>query len=248
MGLFSFQGKISLGDRLPNGKLSKPLWCGNVPKCTLQLATETTDKTESFSGNRLQYGRLVRGKTATLSLTLDEWLVHTLAQALYAKTIEVASGTVSAEVLPTGLVAGDFVKLDKPFVSSLAITDSAGTPATVPGANYNLESPNGGLVKLLDVGSFVQPFKAAYSYAQGKTFTLFGQTPPERYFLLDGINTETGEPVIVHLYRVRFDPATDLELITDEYGSLPLTGSVLYDPLAALDSNLGGFGKIEQKV
>lgn len=248
MSLFSFQGKVLLGDRLPNGKLSKPIWCGNVPTCQLQLKTDSTDKTESFSGNRLQYGRLQKGKTATLNLTFDEWLSKNLTLGLYATELSVAAGSATGESLPTGLVAGDQVKLDHPFVSSLVITDSAGIPATVPAANYSLDSSNAGLVTLKDLGTFVQPFKAAYSYGAAKNLTIFTGTPPERYFLLDGINTETGEPVIVHLYRVRFDPINQLDLITDDYGSLQMVGSVLYDVVNAADANLGGFGKIEQKA
>ena len=97
MSLFSFQGKVSLGDRLPNGKLSKPIWCGNVPTCQLQLKTDTTDKTESFSGNRLQYGRLQKGKTATLNLTFDEWLSKNLTLGLYATELSVAAGSATGE-------------------------------------------------------------------------------------------------------------------------------------------------------
>ena len=248
MSLFSLQGKIYLGDRLPNGKLSKPVWVGNAPTCQLKLTTETSNKTESFSGNRLQYGRLQKGKTAELSLTLDEWLAPNLALGLYATALSVNTGSVTGEALPAGVVAGDLIKLDHPFISALAITDSAGTPATVPGSKWSVESPNSGLMKFSDVATYVQPFKAAYSYAAAQGFTIFTATPPERYFMLDGINTETGEAVIVRLYRVRFDPMGQLDVITDDFGNLPMTGSVLYDVVNGADANLGGFGKIEQQV
>ncbi len=247
MSLFSFQGKVFAGNRLPNGKLEKPVWAGNVPSMTLQLATDSTNKTESFSGNRLQYGRLQRGKTATLNMTFDEWLPQNIALAVWASVLDVAGGSVTGEVLPSGLVAGDRIKLDHPFVSALAITDSAGTPATLAPANYNLESPNAGLIELLDPGALVQPFKAAYTYAGRQSFTMFTAAPPERYILLDGINTETNEPVIVTLYRCKFDPVSDLAFINDEYGNFALSGSVLYDVVNAANANLGGFGRIDQK-
>ncbi|WP_373388989.1 hypothetical protein [Pseudomonas alcaligenes] len=248
MSLFSFQGKVFAGERLSNGKLSKPVWAGNVPAMNLQLATESTNKTESFSGNRLQYGRLQRGKTATLNMTFDEWLPQNIALAIWASELPVVGGSVTGETFPTGLAVGDQVKLDHPFVSALAITDSAGTPATLPPANYSLESANAGLIKLLNLGALVQPFKAAYTYAARTSFTMFTAAPPERYILLDGINTETNEPVIVTLYRCKFDPVSDLGLIHDEYGSFQLSGSVLYDVVNAADANLGGFGRIDQKV
>lgn len=248
MSLFSFQGKVWAGSRLSNGKLSKPLWCGNVSPMTLQMATETTNKMESFSGNRLQYGRLQRGKTATLNLTFDEALPHNLALALWATALDVSGSTVSAETFESGLAVGDFVRLDHPFVSSVVLTDSAGSPVTLTlGTHYRIDSANAGLIEILSLGSLTQPFKAAYSYAGRDSFTLFTAAPPERYILLDGVNTETNEPVIVTLYRCKFDPVSDLPLINDEYGSLALTGSVLYDTVNAADANLGGFGRIDIK-
>lgn len=247
MSLFSFQGKVFAGERLPNGKPGKLTWCGNVPAATLQLATDSTNKTESFSGNRLQYGRLQRGKTATLNMTFDEWLPQNIALAIWASVLDVTGGSVTGEPLPAGLIAGDRVKLDHPFVSSLAITDSAGTPATLPTGNYKLDSANAGLIELLDPGALVQPFKAAYTYANRQSFTMFTDAPPERFVLIDGINTENNEPVIVSLYRTKFDPVSDLAFINDEYGNFALTGSVLYDVVNAANANLGGFGRIDQK-
>lgn len=248
MSLFSFQGKVHAGDRLANGKLAKPVWAGNVPTMTLQLATDSSNKTESFSGNRLQYGRLQRGKTATLNIVFDEWLPQNIALAIWASQLQIAGSTVTGEIFPSSVIAGEYVKLDHPFVSSLVLTDSAGTPATVPTANYELESPNSGLVRIDTLGALTQPFKAAYTYASRTSFTMFTAAPPERYILLDGINTETDEPVIVTLYRCKFDPVSDLAFINDEYGNFTLTGSVLYDVVNARNANLGGFGRIDQKA
>lgn len=249
MSLFSFQGRVYAGERLPNGKLSKPIWLGNVPTMTLQLATETTNKTESFSGNRLQYGRLQRGKTATLNLTFDELLPANLALALWATQLDVVGASVTGESLPTGLAVGDHVKLDHPFVSAVALTDSAGTPASLTlNTHYEVVSANAGLIKMLNLASFTQPFVAAYSYAARDSFTLFTAAPPERYIMLDGVDTETNEAVIVTLYRCRFDPVSDMGLIHDEYGQFPLTGSVLFDTVNAANANLGGFGRLDLKA
>ncbi|MCZ7748512.1 hypothetical protein O8J69_34570, partial [Pseudomonas aeruginosa] len=117
------------------------------------------------------------------------------------------------------LKAGDFVKLDRQFVSSVVLTDSATTPAElVLGTDYRIESPTAGLIELLNVTGKTQPFKAAYASEVATGYTMFTSPPPERYILLDGINTENQEPVIVTLYRCKFDPVGDLALINDEYG------------------------------
>lgn len=247
MSLFSFQGKTWLGERLANGKLSRPVWAGNVPTLSLKTSTETNDKTESFSGNRLQYGRLQKGKKATIDVTFDEWLPQNIALAIWASQLNVVGATVTGETFPNPLAANDYVNLDNPFASGLVITDSASTPATVPASKYKLESSNAGLIQLLDVGGYTQPFKAAYAYAARQSFTMFTTAPPERYLLLDGINTETQEPVLLRLYRCKFDPVADLSFINDDYGNFALTGSVLYDVVNAANANLGGFGRIDQK-
>ncbi len=81
--LFSFQGKVWSGERLANGSLSRPVWAGNVPACSLKLSTSATDKVESFSGKRLQYGRLQKGTTAQIDITFDEWLPKNIAAAIW---------------------------------------------------------------------------------------------------------------------------------------------------------------------
>lgn len=247
--LFSFQGMVWSGERLANGSLSRPVWAGNVPACSLKLSTSATDKVESFSGKRLQYGRLQKGTTAQIDITFDEWLPKNIAAAIWATQVALAADTVTGELLEAGLVAGDFVKLDGNFVSSVVLTDSNPTPATlVAGTDYRVESQNSGLIELLNVTGKTQPIKAAYATAAAEAFTMFTAPPPERYILLDGINTETNEPVIVTLYRCKFDPVSDLAFINEDYGNFQLTGSVLYDELNAANDELGGFGRIVQKT
>ncbi|TBU75198.1 hypothetical protein [Phytopseudomonas daroniae] len=241
--LVSLQGSIYLATRSALGKYQQPVWVGNAPVCTLQLATETTPKNESFSGNRLQIGLLDRSKTATLNLTLDEWLVQNLALGLYANHTPLVGGTVTGESLPANLIEGEFVRLDHPFVDDLELT-SGGDPLVL-GTDYRVHSPAGGLIEIL-AGQATAP-EAAYEYAAVDSLAMFTSRPPERWLYLDGINTETGEAVLVDLYRCKFNPVSELGLIHEEYGSLPLTGAVLYDPLNARDANLGGYGRMITK-
>jgi hypothetical protein len=247
MNSFSFQGKVYLGARLAGGKPGALFWVGDAPKCDVSLQTEAEDQKESYSGNRLTSARLQKGNSASVAMTLNWANSQNLALGLYGTELDVSSGSVSAEVLPTGLVAGDFVVLDHGGVSALVVHDSAGTPATLtPGTDYALDSANGGVVKILNVGSYVQPFKANYTHTASADVSMFTVAPPERYLFLDGVNTVDGTPVRVRLYKVRFDPSSSIPFINDGFGQLELNGSVLYDAEAAADANLGGFGKLEQ--
>jgi hypothetical protein len=241
MSLLSLQGYLRIGTRLGTGKPGPLFWCGNVPEAKLELAEETTDRKESFSGSRLQYGRLGTGKTGTFSGTFDEWTLKNLALGLYSTPLATVGGSATGDTFPNGLVAGDQVRLAKPYASSLVITDSAGSPVTVPGTKYKLTGHNDAIVEMLDVLTYTQPFKAAYTYAGFDSLEVFTQAAPERYVVFDGINTETGEGVLIDIYRVRFDPFKDMGMIHNEYGSLAFTAAVLFDQLNVDAGGKGGY-------
>lgn len=248
MSLFSLQGYVNIAPILAGGAIGPLRWLGNVPEATLNLGADSVDKTESYSGKRLQLGRLTTGVTASLNLTLDEWSSANLALAFQASVANIAAAAATGEEFPDDLVAGDLVRLDHPFASALVITDSAGVPVTVPLANYALEGHGKNRVRILDPGVFTQPFNAAYSYEAAKNVALFSQLGVPVYLQFDAINTETNEPVLLELWRTRFDPVSELGLINAEYGNLPLAGAVLYDQTKEADPLLGGFGRMLQKA
>jgi hypothetical protein len=158
MNSFSFQGKVYLGARLAGGKPGALFWVGDAPKCDVSLQTEAEDQKESYSGNRLTSARLQKGNSASVALTLNWANLKNLAVGLYGTEIDVSSGSVTAEALPTGLTNGAFIALNHGGVSSLVVKDSAGTPATlVPGTDYRLDSANGGVIEILNIGTYVPP-------------------------------------------------------------------------------------------
>jgi len=244
---FSFQGKIYLGERRAGGRPGKLTWVGDAPNCTVTLNTESEDRTESYSGQRLQSARLRKSSTAELALTLNYFNADTLALGLYATVSEVAAGTATEEILPANLLPGSIVALDNPNISDLVLVDSTGAPVTlVEGTHYAIESAQAGTLRMLSVTGLTQPIIAdSYDYAAGKSAAMFTADPPERYFLMDGINTITGERVRAHLYRVQFNPASSIPLINSSFGQLELSGAALFDVDAANDPELGGFGKFD---
>lgn len=249
--LFSLQGYLRTAPILSDGSIGALRWVGNVPEATLQLNTDATDKNESFSGKRLQIGRITTSTTAAFNYTMDYWSSANLALAFNASEQGIAASTVTAEQFPADLIAGDLVRLAHPFVTGLTITDSAsGTPATVPETNVALDSTahSANVARIIDPASFVQPFKAAYSYAAAKNLVLFSQLGKPVYLQFDGINTETDEPVLIEMWKVRHNPIAELALIHQEYGNLAMTSAVLFDTTRDADPALGGFGRLLQKA
>ncbi|NII74205.1 hypothetical protein FHW84_002790 [Dyella sp. SG562] len=246
---FSFQGKIYLAQRGTDGKPLALAWVGDASQLQVKLSVDTDERQESYSGSRLTSVRLIKARKAEFSLTLNYFSKLNLGIALSATPVDVTSGSVTAEPTPTGLVVGDVIALDHKDVSALTITDSSATPKTlVKDVDYAEESLAGGLWRLLSVGTptpYTQPFKNAYTHAAEVRLPAFTGPTPERYLVLDGINTVDDSRVRVRLFRCSFNPTDTLDLITDSLGTLQLSGAVLYDSTNAADSNMGGFGRIE---
>lgn len=244
---FSFQGKVHLGARLAGGKPGALSWVGDAPTCEVSLNTDSETRKESYSGKRLTSAYLQKGTDVSIKLTLNWATADNLVLGLYGTSLAVTSGTVTAEALPSGLAVGNIVALEHGGISAVVVKDSAGTPATLAAnTDYRIDSANGGTLEILNLGSYVQPFKVDYSYTASADVTMFTSDPPERYLLLDGINTVDNSPRRLRLYRVRFNPLATLPLINDGFGQIELSGAVLYDSEAAADASLGGFGKLEQ--
>lgn len=242
---FSFQGKVYLGTRLTGGKPGPLRWVGDAPKCDVSLNTDSETRKESWSGNRLTSAYLQKGTDVTVALTLNWANAENLVLGLYGTQITVASGSVTGEVLPT-VAVGDVVALEHGGISTVVVKDSAGSPVTlVADTDYEIDSANGGTIKFLNLGAYTQPFKVDYAHTASADVTMFTAAPPERYLLLDGVNTLDNSPVRLRLYRTRFNPLSTLPLINDSFGTIELSGAVLYDDEAAADSDLGGFGKME---
>jgi hypothetical protein len=129
-------------------------------------------------------------------------------------------------------------------VSVVVVKDSAGIPATVPAANYSVDS-SFGTITILNPATFVMPLKAEYTYAARETIAFFSQSIQEVAIRFEGVNTADNDTkVLVEIYRVALDPAKELGLITNDFGKFSLEGSALVDPTKADDLVFGRFGRM----
>jgi hypothetical protein len=247
--LFSGRGKIYLATRDSNGNPGGFFFVGEAPKFDVGLETDTEEVQESTSGQDLTILRLRKAKKGTVAITLRDIQKENLKLLLSGASADQGSGSYASsnyDTFPTGLTVGQYVRLAKKNVSTLVIKDSAGTPATlVLDTDYSIVDADRGIVKILSLGAYTQPFKAQYSYAATKAVTMFTGSDSEFFLMFAGINTTTSPhtKADVELYRVSFDPAKALSLITTEVASFDLDGSVLRDAARVDDSAFGGFGR-----
>lgn len=224
----------------------KRIGCGNR---TLKISHTRTSKKvqESCSGQSLTLKKWTANMAATCLLEMVQFSREEMALGLYGSSIARVAGTVTDEAMRSGLVADDLVHTKHPNVSSLVVTDSAGTPGTlVADTNYSLDSAPHGRIKIIDPGSFTQPFKTAYAYADYGQVTALTAASTRRGIIFDGINVAEGNaPVRVIIPLVDFDPAKDFNWLSDDEAVLSLEGEILYCDALAGNSDFGPFYKVD---
>jgi len=244
----SFQGKFYLALRDSNGDPGALWYLGNVPKGELGLSTVRRDHRESTSGAREVDASRIKERNGEITFTLEDIQKDNVALGLMGKKVTTASGSYASstyDTFPSGLVAGSIVKLRKPNASTIVVKDSAVTPATLAlDTDYSVLSAKHGLIQILSLGSYTQPFRAQYAYAATEVVTGFEADDSNEYFAYCALtNTEPApdQLVGVEIFRISFDPATLINLIHEDQGSFDVKGKIMRDAVRALDSELGAF-------
>lgn len=241
---FSFQGKVWIGTNV-NGKPQAMRWVGDAMVKAQFSASEETRK-ESYSGLRRTSATLTKDLEGKLTVQFFAGKPENFAIAMGGSVNTEAGGSVTGEAFPDSLVAGDFVMLDNPDISNLVVQDSAGTPATlVEDTDYRIEDAAGGMVEILNVGAYTQPFVGDYDYAARKSIALLTQRPVVRYLIVTAENTVDGatDTARLELYRAKLGYASELDLHAESLSGLQIEGTLLIDSNNDVDPKLGGYGR-----
>lgn len=247
---YSGAGNVLLGEKNSTNSLPKSMFdLGNLPKVEVALNVERRKHKDSRGANRLVDKIQTVTKGGEIRLTLEDIGIKNFGLYLSATSQTIAASsftTGSPDICPDSAMAVNGIwKLRKPNVSSLVIKDSAGSPATlVLDTDYRIVDADHGLVQILSLGSYVQPFKAAYSYAQTIVVPAFSADDNKEWYLYCATeNTEptTDQKIGFHVYRVVFDPTQLLSLINADQGSFDLRGEILRDPILYADAQYGEF-------
>jgi len=242
---FSFQGIIEMAKRQTSGVPGPMWWVGNCPKADFAPSVTRRAHRESYSGNRTIDRTRASSRDAKLTLTLEDININNVLAGLMGKKVTTAGGSITGETFPTVAVK-DIVKLKYPNGSAHVITDSAGSPATLTAdTHYKVLDAKSNRIEILNIGSFTQPFKAAYTAAAVPVLTgLEGDDGDEYYIYCTLLNTEpvtTDQAIGLEIYRVQIDPTKLLALINAEGGSFDLEATVLRDLTRATDTEFGGY-------
>lgn len=245
------QGRVSLALRdATTGVPGRFFYIGDVSALTSKLTTEKAKHVESNSGQKGTVRSFPVGKGCTLDMTWHQFDTDNLAIVLQGTSQSTVAGTVTAEVIEGTLAAGDVFYLKNPGVSNVVIKDSTGTPIVlVLDTDYAIEDAAFGRCRLLNVGTFVQPFKADYSYAARKAVGMFTTGQKEYALRYEGVNLAEGNaPIMADYYKIAPDVLAELALITSgtDVAGMPVTCEVLRDTSKPNSGALGQYGHITQ--
>lgn len=244
------QGRVSLAPLdATTGLPGAFRYIGDVSALSAKMTTEQVKHIESNTGKRSLAASFDISQSLSIDMTLHSIDPDNIALAIRGAVNSTTSGTVTAESLGTALAAGDEVYLANPGVSDLVITDSTGTPLTLTlNTDYSVDL-NFGRVTILNVGAYVQPFKAAYSYAARKSVGFFVTGQKNYAMRYEGVNLAAGNaPTRVDYYKLAPSVVQELQHITsgNDVAGMQITGDVLQDQTKSATGPLGQFGAITQ--
>ena len=244
-----FRGRVAIFDRnATTGAVESGIYAGNCPDLKLGITKETIDHYESMSGlNRLDR-RIQKTIGVELTLTLEN-IEKTIAEILVWGTQQtVASASNRTQTFHSGVQAGDLLLIDRVGLTSLdSLKDSAGSPATlVLGTDYTVDL-NFGVIKMLNVTGFTQPFVAQFDSAAFTTVPIIGSDQPVRFVRFEGTNK--GNPGqtqrrVFEFYYCPLEPVSEMALMGDDLGKFELKSSCLVDDTREDDATFGPFGRI----
>lgn len=220
---------------------------GNVDAMEITTADDNIDKYSNMSQDAPLYKRVARRRTVTIRLTLSEFTPENMAMVMMGtvvKTTTQAATAITGETLTTSAVLGAYYMFSKigPHTSILI---KKGATTLVLGTDYVIKDPNLGIIQILETSSTVvagDTLTADYTptaYTAGEIVEVYGgeSTTVEGSLLFVG-DPVTGPRQRVEVWHVSFTPDGALGLISDEFASVGLTGSVLAEPVAHPNNKL----------
>jgi hypothetical protein len=205
------------------------------------MSVNKVEHRESYSGQNLVDLSYITEKTASLTATLEEFSAFNFSLCLNgtSKTIASATGKTvvysKLEIDKTYLLGGDI------NTKAVVIENNSGT-ALVAGTDYTLDAQRGSFTMLKTVTG---GGTAEYDVDGYELTSLFTKPDDEYWVRFEGLNmADNGAPTVVDLYRVKFDPAQNLGLISAEIAQFQLNASPLADDTRPMDDDMGQFGAI----
>lgn len=248
MATFFFQGRgnVYLQSINTDGTLD-PAFKVCSDQLTISFAIETWSHINRCGAIDVEDARGTKAESASVNLVLADMADKSLARGVFG-TVEAAGSpdSVSGEVLGT-FETGDFYFLGGKErhrnITGLTLSADGTSPATslTVDVNYTIDAASGRVEFLTTPNGIVS---ASYGHTDPTAVSFFTAGQQEYFLSYEYINKQQQNTEgSLELYRVRFDPADNLDFQSDEFQSMTLNGSVLADTDREHDDEFGQFGR-----
>lgn len=225
----SFIGKGTIYVKERNSTTEGLLTLGNCSELSLAVNEEKQEQQDYENAGGGILNSVSRISSITSTVTALSVSPYNLALAMRGLVNEHAGGPQVAE--PHVAYDEGFIPLDHLLDSSqtITVTGEGQTPTYVPNVDYAVK--NGG-IKIVDGSSILDGSVIEVDYTSRTGFDIEGLTIAglEYEVVFDGLNeADSGKPVLVTMYKVKFNPTQALSLISDDFGDLPMTFDIIKD-------------------
>lgn len=245
--LFRGQGVLYLAQRNELGRPMGLIDIGNCTELMLRPSVERIEHRESRTGRNALDAVIERTLNVEVSMVLESAAASSLVRYVYGTATDKAAATVTDEEV-IGYQGASAKLANINLTSFTSLTNADGSVTYVEGTDYvvNLRS---GVIKFASGATFTDGDSLRANYAAGEYEKISAFTNPNRYFylLFEGLNSaEEDAPVVVEVYKIRFDPSEELPMINEEFASYSLGGNALIDSSRPADKENGQFFTVSQ--
>lgn len=214
---------------------------GNVNEFTLNPTEQFYEHNENETGKQYMDLRISNRIMATASISFESLVKENLRDLLQATITTVTGAAVTAESHTAG-GPGTAIKLANLNVTTwTSLTD--GTTSYTRGTDYIITPPSN--IVYFPTGSTVantDVVEANYTAGNSTIVNAFRELDRYYYLLFDGIDKVSNERFQLEMFKVSLDPATGIQLITDEVIRTSVNSTLLYEPaMDTTDKPYGGF-------
>lgn len=235
MNYYFGQGKLYVAQRSSDGSLSSFRLLGNVSALSLTLGAGGARYADTGTFRRA-------GAKPTFNMQLESLYPDNLALVLAGTKSHINSGARTAQVT---VARGQMTPL--PDINLTAVTSVTNGGSTYPASSYSIDLGTGG-VEIPANSVIPDNTKVTVSYTCNSydVIDAYTQNTSELALRYNGVNTIDYGPIVVDIFRTKFDPVDGLDLLGDNLSSLRVTGEIMYDNLKDPNSGISNFFRIRQ--
>lgn len=239
---YSGQGQVTYAERDEFGKpVGGLIFLGDCSQLETKVTVDRKEHNESQTGRGAVDAVFETAQKVEFNGTFGGFDSKNLDLYLYGSSQELEPATVTGEEIIA-------YKGRRASLARMPITFN-GLGSLVEGEDYFVDLSTG-MIRFPETSSVTDEatFTVNYTAAPERLTTAFTTLNSYKYLRFDGLNRGSdNQPVVIEVYRARFDPAEMLALINEEFAEYTLNGTALYDAANDIDPLYGGFMRVRVK-